>query len=133
MINALKFVHFAFVGLDMAIFAASQMSDTTLLVKLLPSFKSTDLVYGRSVGYLFLAFAIVRLHGAMHLTEKGAYRASLWTWIIEFALHAREVQLGAMALNDAAPVLGLTAAMTLWLTARYKYYLYPEKQDKKSS
>jgi hypothetical protein len=133
MISPLKIVHFVFVGLDMAIFLASQLSDTSLLSKLLPSFKSDNLALGRSVGYLFLAFAVVRLHGAMHLNEKGAYRASLWSWIIEFGLHVREVQLGAMSINDAAPVLALTAGMTVWLTATYKHYLYPEKEAKKST
>jgi hypothetical protein len=133
MISPLKIVHFAFVAADTGIFLASQLSDTALLSKLLPSFKSDDLALARSVGYLFLAFAVVRLHGAMHMNEKGAYRANLWSWIIEFGLHAREVQLGAMSINDAAPVMALTASMTLWLTATYKQYLYPEKETKKSS
>lgn len=43
---------------------------------------------------------IARFHGGLNITEKGAYRVCLWSFIMEIAFHAFEVTVAVSGLTS---------------------------------
>ena len=67
---------------DIGLFALSQINaDLFSTIFKFCNGKSPE--FGRTVGFMFLALGICRLHGGLHPNEKGAYRVFLWSFIVE--------------------------------------------------
>ena len=83
------------------------------------------------MGTMMLLFGIMRLHGALNIYEKGAYRVALWSWILELAMLAEEVCLNKSELGAVAPAVAITAGAIIWHVAQYDSYLYPKGEANK--
>jgi hypothetical protein len=130
MLSVLKIFMAFFVILDFSIFMGAYFIPD-LFAKMLPQYTSTDDRYSRLIGTIFLMFGIARLHGILNIHEKGAYRVCLWSWILEFGLHAYEIYKGELSLKDGGPILLITGMFTVYLTSQYKHYLYSLETKKR--
>jgi len=124
---ALQCVLGFFSVVDVGIFYLTQ-TNPGLIVEKLPHAGVSDIQFTRLFGCFILMCGIARLHGAMNVTEKGAYRVALWSFIIEILHAALEVHHGAldMEAHKVMPVFVICGATAVWMTVMYKSILYPK-------
>jgi hypothetical protein len=83
------------------------------------------------MGTIMFLHGIMRLHGALNIFEKGAYRVALWSWILELAMLVEEVYRNKSEFAAVAPAVAITSAATVWHIAQYGSYLYPKGEAAK--
>lgn len=129
---ALQWTLGAFALLDVVIFYTTQ-TDPARIIESMPHAGVSDEQYTRLFGMFFLLCGIARAHGAMNLTEKGAYRVAIWSFIIEMLQVGLEIQRGALDLekHKLMHIFVLCGSMVLWMTLMYKSILYPVCKTRK--
>ena len=114
----MKYLRYALVFVfvvDVSIFLTS-LVDPDLLFKLLPQFEveSTGYTYPRLVGVFFLMLGLARLYGATHITEKGAFSLSIWSWVVELIWTITEIVHGQFAASENLVALVVAPLMLVW-------------------
>ena len=115
--NALIF----FFAIDISMFIMSQVAPG-LFVSLLPQFniESTDNIYPRAVGTLFLMLGLARLYGGLYINEKGALIVSMWSWIVELVYTIIEIFHGQFIITENVMAVVLAPLMLAWSVVYYK-------------
>ena len=125
-VTAFQVALYAFALCDSVVFGLS-IFRTDLLYRLVPYFVHQDEHSARYLGYIFLLLGLIRLHGALYTSEKGSYRLTAWSWILELAIHGAEYT--KQDIDTHQPklfyVLTLCSAMLIFTTFLYKDILYP--------
>ncbi|MEM7180663.1 MAG: hypothetical protein AAF518_07110 [Spirochaetota bacterium] len=118
-----------FAIVDFAMFLVYQ-SNPDLLAPFLPQFnlQSTDHIYQRLVGNLFLMLGLARLYGALYLHEKGAIIVSMWSWVVELVYTSTELAHGQFMLVENIMALVLAPAMLFWSFTFYKKMQFAENK-----
>ena len=115
--------------LDFGIFVFSHINPDELSKRLL-HLESPDPKFVRLFGSFALLFGLCRLHGALHIREKGAYRMALWSLIVELVHIGLEIHHGALDVqrHALAPVFVICGLFVLWMVLAYKTALYPAEK-----
>jgi nitrate/nitrite transporter NarK len=118
--------------LDVGIFIVSQ-TYPALLIEKIPQAGASDVMFTRLFGCFILMCGIARAHGGMNVSEKGAYRVALWSFIIEIVHIALELHHGTMDMekHKLMVVFAVCGGMALWMTLMYKSILYPAGKARK--
>ena len=106
---------------DLILFSLSQFN-TELFVSMSPQIHVTDgdYNYPRLAGFLILSLGVLRLYGGLFIKEKGAFIASIWSWVIELVWIIAFIMYGASTLEESIMSLVLTPAFIIWSIIYYR-------------
>ncbi len=106
---------------DLILFSLSQFN-TELFVSMSPQIHVTDgdYNYPRVAGFLILSLGVLRLYGGLFIKEKGAFIASIWSWVIELVWIIAFIMYGASTLEESIMSLVLTPAFIIWSIIYYR-------------
>ena len=79
-----------------------------------------DYNYPRLAGFLILSLGVLRLYGGLFIKEKGAFIASIWSWVIELVWIIAFIMYGASTLEESIMSLVLTPAFIIWSIIYYR-------------
>lgn len=127
----LQFLLVSVAFFDFSIFCLSNY-DGDKFLEIFPHYASSDPKFCRVIGSFFLLAGIVRLHGATNITEKGAYRVALWSWVVEILYHIIETYHGQYDIQHPKMkgTIAACCAMLIFSTIMYKSILYPKSKSK---
>lgn len=106
---------------DLILFLLSQFN-TELFVSMSPQIHMTDgdYNYPRLAGFLILSLGMLRLCGGLFIKEKGAFIASIGSWVIELVWVIAFMMYGASTLEENMTPLLLAPTFIIWSIIYYR-------------
>ena len=106
---------------DVILFLISQFNPE-LFLSISPQIHITgeDYSYPKLVGYLILSLGLPRLYGGLFIKEKGAFIASIWSWVIELIWVVSGIFYGMSSLNENLIPIILAPLLILWSILYYR-------------
>ena len=106
---------------DLILFLISQFN-TELFLSMSPQIHVADgdYNYPRIAGFLILSLGVLRLHGGLFIKEKGAFIASIWSWIVELIWIVAFYLYGASKLEEIIMPIILAPLFIIWSIIYYR-------------
>jgi hypothetical protein len=119
--KVLKYTLISIAIFDLTLFLISQFN-TDLFVSMSPQIHITngDYNYPRLVGFLMLSLGLPRLYGGLFIKEKGAFIASIWSWVIELVWVIAFIMYGTTNVEENLMPLLLAPCFIIWSIIYYR-------------